>query len=72
MALYGEGVEDSGEEECEGSDEEGDEDTSPLPSVEGDQEDLKRDGHPFDGEGLLAAEEAAKLLVLMCHARYTF
>eukprot|EP00596_Hydrurales_sp_CCMP1899_P002725 CAMPEP_0119033904 /NCGR_PEP_ID=MMETSP1177-20130426/969_1 /TAXON_ID=2985 /ORGANISM="Ochromonas sp, Strain CCMP1899" /LENGTH=278 /DNA_ID=CAMNT_0006991011 /DNA_START=181 /DNA_END=1018 /DNA_ORIENTATION=- len=57
MALYGEGVEDSGEEECEGSDEEGDEDISPLPCVEGDQEDLKRDVYPFDGEGLLAAEK---------------
>jgi TAZ zinc finger len=34
-----------------------------------DQEDLKRDVHPFDGEGLLGAEEASKLLVLMCHAR---
>jgi hypothetical protein len=30
---------------------------------------LRSDVHPFDGEGLLAAEQASKLLVLMCHAR---
>lgn len=76
MALYGEGVEDSGDDECEGGSEdeedaEKDEDDEAVAAAaaEADQDDLRSDVHPFDGEGLLAAEEASKLLVLMCHAR---
>ena len=80
IALYGEGVEDSCDD-GEDDDSEGEEDDvggggGPGGDNEGggnpselDQEELKRDVHPFDGEGLLAAEEASKLLVLMCHAR---
>ena len=75
MALYGEGVEDSGDDECEGGSEEEDEaekdfdEEAVAAAAEADQDDLRNDVHPFDGEGLLAAEEASKLLVLMCHAR---
>lgn len=75
MALYGEGVEDSGDEECEGGSEEEDEaekdfdEEAVAAAAEADQDDLRNDVHPFDGEGLLAVEEASKLLVLMCHAR---
>ena len=76
MALYGEGLEDSGDDECEGGSEEEDEvekeeddEAVAAAAAEADQEDLRRDVHPFDGEGLLAVEEASKLLVLMCHAR---
>ena len=75
MALYGEGVEDSGDDECEAGSEEEEEvekeedDDAVAAAAEADEEDLKRDVHPFDGEGLLAVEEASKLLVLMCHAR---
>jgi hypothetical protein len=64
-ALYGEGMEDSDgdyDDDEDGSDEEdGDEEGS----VAGDD----REAHPFDGEGLLAQEQASKLLVLMSHAR---
>jgi len=83
IALYGEGVEDScddgdDDDDSEGEEEEiggaaggggglgGDKEGNPSDL---DQEELKRDVHPFDGEGLLATEEASKLLVLMCHAR---
>ena len=76
MALYGEGLEDSGDDDCEGGSEEEDEaekvdddEAVAAAAAEADQEDLRRDVHPFDGEGLLAVEEASKLLVLMCHAR---
>jgi transcription elongation factor Elf1 len=76
MALYGEGVEDSGDEECEGGSEDEedaekdeDDEAAAAAAAEADQDDLRSDVHPFDGEGLLAAEEASKLLVLMCHAR---
>ena len=68
MALYGEGVEDSGEDECEGGSEEDEEEKEEddeavaAAAAEADQEDLRRDVHPFDGEGLLAVEEASKLL----------
>ena len=81
IALYGEGVEDScddGEDDdSEGEEDDqvgggagvGDSNAANANPTELDQEELKRDVHPFDGEGLLAAEEASKLLVLMCHAR---
>ena len=84
IALYGEGVEDSCDD-GEDDDSVGEEDEvgggagygggGGLEDNEGghggdfDPEELKRDVHPFDGEGLLAAEDASKLLVLMCHAR---
>ena len=35
-------------------------------SERADREDHKRDVHPFDGEGLLGAEEASKLLGVSC------
>ena len=75
MALYGEGVEDSGDDECGGGSEEDeevekeDDDEAVAAAAQADLEDLRSDVHPFDGEGLLAAEQASKLLVLMCHAR---
>lgn len=75
MALYGEGVEDSGDDECGGGSEEDeevekeDDDDAVAAAAQADLEDLRSDVHPFDGEGLLAAEQASKLLVLMCHAR---
>lgn len=72
-ALYGEGIDDSGDEcDDESGSEDGNEDDD---DVEGDNpeeqvaEDEVDDEKPFDGEGLLAQEEASKLLVLMCHAR---
>jgi transcription elongation factor Elf1 len=80
-ALYGEGIDDSGDEGDEDScsedgndneDEEnilvsGDNNTSPNDELAA--EDEVDDEKPFDGEGLLGQEEASKLLVLMCHAR---
>ena len=75
MALYGEGVEDSGDDECGGGSEEDeevekeDDDEAVAAAAQAELEDLRSDVHPFDGEGLLAAEQASKLLVLMCHAR---
>lgn len=63
IALYGEGVEDSGDEMC-------DDDDSDSDSIgEEDPEERAKDAYPFDGEGMLTADEASKLLVLMCHAR---
>ena len=81
IALYGEGVEDScddgDDDDSEGEEEDvggaggggGENEGGGVNPSDLDPEDLKRDVHPFDGEGLLAAEEASKLLVLMCHAR---
>ncbi len=63
IALYGEGVEDSGDEMCD------DDDSDSDSIVEEDPEERARDAYPFDGEGMLTADEASKLLVLMCHAR---
>jgi hypothetical protein len=80
VALYGEGVGGSDDDE-DGDCDEDDEDEEGSPRGEGaaedgaaadaeaEKEDLRKEVHPFDGEGLLAAEEASKLLVLMCHAR---
>jgi len=62
IALYGEGVEDSGDEMC-------DDDSDSDSIVEEDPEERARDAHPFDSEGMLSSDEASKLLVLMCHAR---
>ena len=63
IALYGEGVEDSGDEMCD------DDDSDSDSIVEEDAEERARDAYPFDDEGLLTADDASKLLVLMCHAR---
>jgi len=62
VALYGEGMDD---EEEDGGDEDSDEDED---SSE-DALDSQEEEHPFGTEGTLAAQEASKLLVLMCHAR---
>lgn len=56
MALYGEGMDDSDEEDFDGDECEDDGDDEHEEKV-------------FDGEGLLQQDEAAKLLVLMAHAR---
>lgn len=79
-ALYGEGIDDSGDEgeesECGSDNECNDEGEDDVEGVENNangeevgQEDELDDEKPFDGDGLLAQEEASKLLVLMCHAR---
>ena len=49
----------SASQECK---DEEDEETLAAASERADREDHKRDVHPFDGEGLLGAEEASKLL----------
>jgi len=74
VALYGEGVDDSGDENCDNEEEEEEveeprekEATSTVAVSH--EADLPQDTNLFDGEGLLKAEEASKLLVLMCHAR---
>lgn len=54
IALYGEGVDDSTDDES---------------YDECINDDNSVDEEIFDGEGLLNSEEASKLLVLMCHAR---
>lgn len=68
VALYGEGVEDSDGDDFDDDGDTGDEREEGDEEVDGAEED-KRDAHPFDGEGLLAQDQASKLLVLMCHAR---
>lgn len=77
IALYGEGIEDSGEDGDQ--DDYSDEDEYEVDGIDGGEvEDGATEGgdgmapaeeKAFDGEGLLAKEEASKLLVLMCHAR---
>lgn len=70
IALYGEGVEDSGDEdENEYSDEEEEEGENIAENEQANSVNAPDEEKPFDGDGLLAKEEASKLLVLMCHAR---
>lgn len=54
IALYGEGIDDSGDDES---------------YDDGIDDDISVEEEIFDGEGMLNREEASKLLVLMCHAR---
>ena len=72
VALYGEGVDDSVDENCD-NDEEDDVEEETEKSATNvevkDEAEVTQDVNLFDGEGLLKAEEASKLLVLMCHAR---
>lgn len=71
QALFGEGVEDSGDEECDdGSDDEDmkEEDGTAAPVLDETVE-PESERECFGGEGLFQHEEAAKLLILMCHAR---
>jgi hypothetical protein len=81
IALYGEGIEDSGEDG--GVDEYSDEEEYEVEGVDDGEEVTivgdnsaetlgpvnAQEEKAFDGDGLLAKEEASKLLVLMCHAR---
>lgn len=69
LALYGEGVDDSGDELDDCGMGSGGEDDDCLDTTKGAVDSTAKDAHPFDGEGLLPQEEASKLLVLMCHAR---
>ena len=74
VALYGEGVDDSGDDNCDNDDEEDEveeqrEKADPQSVANSDAVEVVQDTNIFDGEGLLKAEEASKLLVLMCHAR---
>lgn len=76
IALYGEGIEDSGDDEGDDSEEYTDDEEVDGEIDEGLDEgrssnaDLtKIEDSFFDGEGLLAKDEASKLLILMCHAR---
>ena len=62
LALFSDGENyEEGESGDEGEDAEGGE--GEAEADQADQDEDKKDAHPFDGEGLLAQEQASKLLV---------
>ena len=70
LALFGEGVEDSGEEDSEESDDDGFGGPGGSETDELDEcAEAAKAPEAFNQEGLLRHTEAAQLLLLMCHAR---
>lgn len=74
VALYGEGIDDGDVEGFEGyalyeEDEDSCDDDEEEVDEFMDEEEIKRDAFPFDGEGYLTRDQASQLLVLMSHAR---
>ena len=68
-ALYGEGIEENGDEEDEQNRDDDDDDNDDRFIENNVSEEGVKDAHPFDDEGYLQVDVASKLLLLMCHAR---